>query len=336
MTRPSNWMTPRRRKGLGPRGIGSKRGVCLRAVLDTNCFWGSPQAELEAIRSRGFSLSISHEALREAWARSLREDKKALLQQRIALISPHLDPEHPIAFTGRLLLTMIGRASPELHAEDQRAREFLRRGWDHTRTGLTDERWRSVGKELDDEIEREADGWEVALNGMRHLRQRTLDFAKVVGHDWYPRRRAERLIEKKLNGPVLLDPPAPQRLHLLKRLVARKTVGAREQQPQRNDYVDWRLLVHLAWPAFLVTSDFRLIRALDETGSLQRAWVRAPVELIQDPIYRCEPWGKPGRWVKSRFRRQDLKTLRIRQDEMRRRFEGIAQPRPTGSGDPHE
>jgi hypothetical protein len=47
---------------------------------------------------------------------------------------------------------------------------------------------------------------------------------------------------------------------------------------------------------YLVTGNFKFIRAVDETGSSQRAWVRAPVELIEDPVYRCEPWGKPGRW----------------------------------------
>jgi len=313
-------MDPTEQRCRGPRGEGCFRNICRRAVLDTNCFWGSPREEIEALRQRGFALSLAHDALREAWARSLREGNKRLLEQRFALIGPHLDPEHPIAFSGSLLMSMIGRVSPDEHAQDQRIREDLRLGWEAARAGLTEERWTWVGKKLDEELEREADAWEAELIRLRALLQRNIDVAKKVGHDWYPRRRGEQIIEIQLRGPAQLHPPAPQRLHLARRLLAMKTMASREQQPQRNDFVDWRLPVHVAWPAFLVTGDFRLIQAVDDTGSLQRAWVRAPVELIEDPVYRCEPWGKPGHWVRQRFRRQPIKELRARQQAMRRRL----------------
>src|SRR5688572_28085428 len=118
------------RKGRGPRGEGCTRGTCWRVVLDTNCFWGSPVAELAALRQRGLSLSLSLDALREAWARSVRDGNKHSLEARIALIAPLLDIEHPIAFSGRMLLTMIGRAPPEMHVEDGHWRRAIRAGWE--------------------------------------------------------------------------------------------------------------------------------------------------------------------------------------------------------------
>jgi hypothetical protein len=323
----SESMAVRRRRCRGPSGVGCFRNICRRAVLDSNCFRGSPLAEIEALRRRGFQLSLSHEALREVWARSLREDNKALLQQRIALIAPLLDPEHPVAFSGGLLLSTLGPVPPEVHAEDERLRDSLRLGWEDACAGITDERWR---KELDDELEREATGWLKEFERFRSNLDRIIEVRAQVGHDWYPKRRTEQVIENQIKGPAPLEPPAAQRLHLARRLLAIKASAYRERQPKRNDFVDWRLLIHVAWPAFLVTSDFKFIEAVDATKSLQRAWVRAPVEMIEDPIYRCEPWGKPGHWVGDRFCRQDLKELRARQDEMRRRFEGISRPRHGG------
>lgn len=313
-------MVIRLKRPRKPSGEGCSRHICRRAVLDSNCFRGSPLAEIEAIRQQGFLLSVFHEAMREVWARSLKEDNKALLQRRIDLIAPLLDPGHPIAFSGQLLLFTLGPVPSELYAEDQRLRESLRLGWEDARAGITDDRWRLVGKELDDELEREANGWLKEFERFRVHLDRIVAIRDQVGHDWYPKRRTEQVIENQIKGPALLEPPAPQRLHLGRRVLGMKAAAYREQQPQKNDCVDWRLLIHVAWPAFLVTDDFRLFQAVDNTKSIQRAWVRAPVEM--DPVYRCEPWGKPGHWVGNGFRRQDLRELRVRQDSFRKRLKG--------------
>lgn len=279
-------------------------------------------AEIEALRQRGFVLSVSHEALREVWAQSLKEDHKALIEQRIARIAPLLDPDHPIAFSGQLLLSTLCPVSPELYAEDQQLRDDLRRGWEDARAGIEDHRWRRVGQELDDELEREATGWLKEFERFRTFLERIIEVRAQVGHDWYPKRRTEQVIENQIKGPALLKPSPAQRLHLARRVLAMKAVAYREQQPQKNDFVDWRLLIHVAWPAFLVTTDYKFIESVDATGSLQRAWVRAPVELIDDAVYRCEPWGKPGNWVGDRFRRQDIAWLRARQEAFRKRLKG--------------
>lgn len=68
-----------------------------------------------------------------------------------------------------------------------------------------------------------------------------------------------------------------------------------------------------------MTTDFRLIEAADATGSMQAAWVRSPVELIEDRINRSEPWSKAWRRAKC-FQRAPYEVLKASQQALRQRL----------------
>jgi hypothetical protein len=134
---------------------------------------------------------------------------------------------------------------------------------------------------------------------------------------------------------VVSTPQLERRADLHLRYVANKLLSAREQEPARNDWHDARHLQHVAWPAFLVTCDTGLIEAADRTGSQQSAWLRTPVELVEDQVHRSEPWSKEA--GKLTFQRGAMKELLARQTAFRAQFlrgaNGRGESQLTGTAD---
>ena len=95
---------------------------------------------------------------------------------------------------------------------------------------------------------------------------------------------------------------------------------SRGRRPQANDLADIRLLVHLGRPSFVMTTDFRFLAAVDAIRPCQQQWVRTPVELVEDRVWHCEPWGKPAKVVQNKFRRDEISRLKTRTQELRIRL----------------
>jgi hypothetical protein len=68
-------------------------------------------------------------------------------------------------------------------------------------------------------------------------------------------------------------------------------------------------------PQARLTNDTGLIEAVDRTRSPQRAWIRMPIELIEGPIHRCEPWAKGV--SRRTFQRAPIRELQDRQAAFR-------------------
>jgi hypothetical protein len=83
---------------------------CRRVVLDANLLNYAPVEELDAIRARGFFLSVSYEGLREVWCRSIDEKSYKFLAGRITRIAHRLSDENPIAFAGSGSIEGVRRA----------------------------------------------------------------------------------------------------------------------------------------------------------------------------------------------------------------------------------
>jgi hypothetical protein len=291
-------------KGRGSRGLGSHLPLCQRVVLDSNCFDGSPLAELEAIRARGFQLSISIEGLREMWARTLRDEKYEVMRGRIRRVAPLLDAEHPIAFVGTALLSMIGRGPARQMSDDAGYRSTVERGWrEICGAGLSVTDWRRIGSLMQQEIEHEERQWVVdAPELLRELRRREVELEASGGP-----LRLEAYRWSELHGGLgrrhgfTTEPPHAMRAAAFLGFTIARLKESMQRTPDPNDYFDARHLQHLAWPAFLATVDFRLIGAATTACRRQSAWVRTPVELAEDTIARCPPWGRAAEHVAAAF-----------------------------------
>jgi hypothetical protein len=307
--------------GMRPRvrssGIGSFRGVCRQLVLDSNCFRGCHAGEFEALRSRGYSISLSIEALRETWANSIRQGKQGIVAQPLRRMRSVLDDKRPVAFRGGALFSLLettggptSRASAEFRISvEAGVRTILAQD-------LTDEVWLDIGTQLEAELAGEKQQWNQRVAEAKEIMTQVNDTNTALGFTYYSKRRAYEQVWRTLVPPVRMQPRGEERFDAFMRFVSTKLINARNQQPQVNDLVDSLHLQHLAWPAFLVTKDFRLIEAVDATKTFQSAWVRTPVELVCDPICMSAPWGKPSRRIAQRFVRDPA--LRDRQQKWER------------------
>jgi hypothetical protein len=318
--------------GRGSRGVGASTELCNRVVLDANCVRGAPASELAIIRAKGFSLHASIEGLREVWGRSNREDNYELLANRIRTLAPHLNESQPIAFVGQALLSAVGRVPDLIAANSKSFRERVTTAWLRiASSGLARDEWRRVGDELDAELEREERAWEAMIEASISIDKFRLS-GEAAGEPPYPRGRAAGIIRSTLarRANAITSPPLERRDELHLRYIANRCVEARARRPSPNDLHDGRHLQHVAWPAFLVTTDFGLLYAADATRSPHAAWVRTPVELAEDRIPRCSPWD----YSRSRSAppsARNLDDLKVRQAEFRKRLgprTRSAQPRP--------
>lgn len=229
------------------------------------------------------------------------------LLDRLAMLRGIVDEDNPVAFVAIALLTQVGLVRDD---GSQRAfRESITSGWVQAVSGtLTEQEWRRKGQELDQELADDERRWQSQIDQAIEIERETRRREGMYEGFEYPRRRGYEIIRRGLAIPS----HAPWRIDACASYLAQKFNNALRARPGRNDWHDSRHLQHLLWPAFLVTTDFGLIEAVDQTGIWQRAWVRTPFELVHERIARCEPWGKPARTVARRFQR--LPNLRERQE----------------------
>jgi len=98
-----------------------------------------------------------------------------------------------------------------------------------------------------------------------------------------------------------------RRLHAYIHVIALhlRNTAQRATATAENDSEDILTLMHLAEPAFLLTHDEKLIRAVDACGTYQKPWVLKLSELLGGKLPTGRPWGQNGRRAADVFRRQD-------------------------------
>jgi hypothetical protein len=291
-------------------------------VLDANCTRGSPEYELYAIKARGFSLSVSVEGLREVWARSLHERNYDLLASRMRKLGPVVDPADPIAFVGEPLLGQIGVLPADAAARNAAFRQSVADGWHSIQAeGLSVGAWERIGRDLQQELDHDEEWWQTQIDHALEVVRTTKGLATEANVSLDVVRRFHAALKRSLPPSKTFGSRlrrVDERTDAVRSYLAAKLANAAASRPAQNDYQDSRHLTHLAWPAFLVTLDVSLIRAVDASGTFQGSWVRTPIELIEEAVPRCEPWGKPAKWVVGHFRRMPIDELRCRQEQWRR------------------
>ncbi|MEO8979200.1 MAG: hypothetical protein ABI548_06455 [Polyangiaceae bacterium] len=186
---------------------------------------------------------------------------------------------------------------------------------------MSRDEWHRIGAAMKAEVDADELWWHGRLEGFRDLEEyvRRNDVeAALFGAPPYDRMRAAAKIRRQmvLAAPVAAHPSLDKRADAHFCFLLFKLKKALIEKGSGNDYFDGRHLQHLAQPAFLATVDYRLIATVDACCRVQRAWVRTPVELVQDPIARCAPWGKPAASVAAGFHRRS--DFRARQEQWRK------------------
>jgi hypothetical protein len=243
-----------------------------------------------------------------------------MLAARVRKLTPIVDEEHPVAFVGGALLTTIGESTDAKQASIAATfRNDVTNGWRSVAgQGLSRDHWLAVGRELQAELDGEEVAWNHYINEAINLEKRLDEHITQFG-DFYRRDRGWSVFLEALAARA----PAQTKPVLLRRGAAHfaclgaKLREAPRKRPTSNDWYDLRQALHIAWPAFFVTTDFTFMTFADRVCRAQRAWIRSPVELIEDRIARAVPWGTCGKAIADSFKRIPIAALRKRQDALR-------------------
>lgn len=275
-----------------------------RVALDTNYTRYAPIEALAELKARGFLLSMPVTVLGEWWAGTVQRDRDgqelARFSGRLRRLVTVLDEREPLLPDGAVLKRYL-EATPAQGAELRRqscedARQRLLRLLDE---GVTHETWTQVGHIAKDQID-----------AIGALFMRGIELARARPRLERPASEREAVVAMK--RAVAIDAGL---LTLLERNDAFFSVfalrGARalyetpgtDTRIEANDAEDHQLLTHLAWPAIIATQDGRLIRAVDESGSHQRPWVRTIFEILNEPIPDGPTWGRSAKRAARRFER---------------------------------
>lgn len=300
-------------KGKGSRGFGAYQNVCRKVVLDANLVQYAPIYELEALSRRGFTVSISIEGLQEIWTRSIKENSYSFLSNRIKNLAPVLDPAAPIAFVGTAMLSTVGNCTARVREEASAFRDDITASWRRVSAdGLSESEWKRIGTAVKAEVDAFEAWWLDRLNAFRELERRIAE--KTKDSEPYDRERGLSVIRRSFvdDAPVETKPSLNVRADAHLRYLMAKLRRSLRGEGTGNDWYDARHLQHIAEPAFLATRDYRLIQTVDDSNSLQRAWVRAPIELLEDHVALCEPWGAPAEVASRAFIRPSKRELLAR------------------------
>ena len=277
-----------------------------RVVLDTCYLRGISDGHLNGLRDRGFTVALPLSAVQELWAQSLAESKPGLLFGRLNRLSPFVDPEFPIVPGGQQLMDILAGPSKPLRAQARnRWRAQAAPLWHLVTTSVVSpDRWAEVGRLAEREIAEFAD----AIKNLRspgRARQELTDFNNITDSE------AVRQLRPRLSRGLGVG-ALPERLDAFYSVMVRGIVadGRGRITHEDNDAEDDGMLMHVAWPAVLLTNDQALLEKVDASGSSQAPWVRSAGDLLRNGVPPGVPWGPSAKKASSRFRRPDREERR--------------------------
>jgi hypothetical protein len=292
--------------------------IARRVALDTNYARFAPIGALEALVRRGFLLSLPIGVFEEWWAGTIARDSGGdefhRFRNRVARLVPLLDSRWPL-LPDSATLTKVLRASRSRGAKIRRDRSELarRRLMGVVGAGLTPEMWRSVGSLARDQIDQEAAFFMSAVTVARALDPQVLPTSEKEAVDIQKRIMAIR----SGFGHCLARCDAFFSVFTLRALRSLVEKRGQHGRIEPNDMEDHSLLLNIAWPTIIATSDIRLIRAVDESGTFQSPWVRTLSELLTTYLGLETPWGRDAKRRGRRFvRPQTYTDLKRRDDEV--------------------
>lgn len=271
-----------------------------RLVLDTNVAAYASLEQLLPLERFGLPVSISDMALSETWASSVRSNKPSKLTARFRKIAPLIDPTYPVAVGGAMAIAQArwlasdGRLRPPPELVDYQA--HAREAWERILSGdLPEGEWRAVGSWTNAFLD-DTDARHTKL--VEPLREKLRNRARQRGDDVETLERSlEEIPPTRLrifNILAIRDvygADVGDRLDALSRVLAwRGLTDDPLAKGKKNDGADYRLLLHLAEGAMVITDEVKLRRLIDASGSPQRAWVRS-LEELRYGIPQCDPWG---------------------------------------------
>ena len=299
--------------------------VRLHLVLDTNCFRGLAQADLERLAALGLPICLSDLAYGEAWSHSVakytsgkkdRREARGLFFARVRRVLPYLDPDEPMAFIARkgldVLRAQLRGTVPDDHADDlARVRAHLRRA---ARPEFTDEEWLEGASDFAPWLDEADKLWldynlpEDRIWTVRYADDQALREEHRAA--WNATPIAERYRDTmafNLEGFGLSLEEAARsdafvRLWTWRMLNNTHAFG----RARRNDGADNLLAQHVSTGGILVTNDVPLLGAIEASGTRHGPWVRHFDEAIGQPLPTCFPWDPQAESVCGAFRRTSV------------------------------
>jgi len=275
-------------------------------VLDTNYFRALKAADLAPLHAQGFEFSVGMSAFYETWAAAAREGKPGIIIGPSKELRAIVDPALPIAPNAGDILRRfaIRRGASERAKVTPRYVAWATLNWQIASTGNVDDAaLQSVGLDADTYLTRRGRSWKEYARLLPATEQGLL---KEAG----PRRGRARLVAHitgSLSSRGLRAGLARRRLHAFFQVAAlhmwNTALGA--TMSTENDSEDLVSLMHLAEPAYLLTHDDKLIRAVDAAGTYQAPWVVRLSELMDENRPRGRPWGIAARELAAGFRRPE-------------------------------
>lgn len=292
-------------------------GRCRRLVLDTGVAWHAHEHILAALQARGFLMSLAPSSVMERWARAASERQPGKLL-RAQVLGRYIDPELPVAPTGRAIELQLGRIRPD-EFPDHLCQDRLERVtamWAHlVARGLPDN-WVELGGACKQWLDAEAAEWlgdfkNFASAGVRadvrsrgeadalaYARQHTID---AMRSSW------------RMPGPPELRAHSwcsVQAWHIVQAALG-KTHPA-------NSREDLRLVQHLVTPCMIACDDHEYIRRVDASGAAGASWIRTPAELLWTMLPGGRPWGSVALGISAEYVRPNLHEWRKRLTELAR------------------
>ena len=275
-----------------------------RVVLDTNYFRALRADDLRPLRERGLAVSVGMSAFYEAWAAAARAGNPNLLIGPARALSEIVDPSYPIAANGGELIWRFskGRRVQERGRVRMPYLTWSLGVWHLAATGNVDEAaLRNIGLDVNAYLSAYGRSWQ-------RFACRWSDSERELLKTFAPRKAQERLVAH-FTHPLAEHHRASlvrRRLDAFYQVTAFLTLNAARgaTTPTENDLEDLSGLMHLSESAFLLTHDNPLIRAVDESGTYQRPWVRRLSD-FREPVPPGRPWGQSARLAANGFVRRD-------------------------------
>ena len=284
----------------------------LRVVLDTNYFRGLRAADLAPLRAMGMSISVGASAFYETWAAAARERNARLIIGPARELANVVDPEYPIAPNGGdlLLRFAVVRERNDGKTTSTRYSAWARLNWELAASGNVDERsLEVVGLQADEYLRNRGEKW------MKYANRWPPEERQIL-KGFTPRQARSRLVAhltRDLGPRGLRAPLVRERLHAFYQVAALHlwSTARGATTATENDSEDLISLQHLAEPAYFVTHDTKLTKAVDEADTYQAPWVLTLSELLRADRPVGRPWGSRARAAAAAFRRTGCSGCRI-------------------------
>ena len=253
----------------------------------------------------GLTVSVGMSAFYETWAAAARERNPGLIIGPARALRNVVDPDYPIAPNGGDLLWRFSTGrGPDTDRVRHPYRDWACLNWGLAATGNVDTAaLETIGMEANAYLSKRGAAWQEYASPWSPEERKLL---KEFG----PQQRQARLI-----AHVTSDLPSRgfrasmvrERLHAFYHVITfhMLSTATGATTASQNDMEDLLSLQHIAEPAYLLTHDEKLIRAVDQSRTYQAPWVLRLHEIRGPSRASGRPWGESARAAAKSFSREE-------------------------------